>query len=61
MLKGMPTTFTFALVDLLVEDANLSPGKARKAILRGKVTVNGVVERNPEVRLDVSARIVFYP
>lgn len=56
-----PQVFTFALVDLVSEDVKLSKGKARKAITRGKVTVNGTVTRDPDMRVDSTARIVFHP
>lgn len=57
----MPQVFTFALVDLVVLDAKLSKGRARKAILRGRVTVNGTVVRDPDMRVDASMRIVYKP
>ncbi len=60
-VQDMPKVFTFALVDLVSEDVKLSKGKARKAIARGKVTVNGVVVYDPDMRVDVSMRIVFKP
>ena len=41
-LPKMPTVFTFALVDVVSEDLKMSRGKARKAILRGQVWVDGV-------------------
>lgn len=60
-VKDMPQVFTFALVDVVSEDVKLSKGKARKAILRGRVTVNGAVARDPDMRVDGMARIVYMP
>jgi RNA-binding protein YlmH len=57
----MPQVFTFALVDVVSEDVKLSKGKARKAIARGKVTVNGIVVNDPDMRVDGMARIVYKP
>jgi 16S rRNA U516 pseudouridylate synthase RsuA-like enzyme len=57
----MPQVFTFALVDLVSEDVKMSKGKARKMIVRGKVTVNGVVVHDPDMRCDGLARIVYKP
>jgi hypothetical protein len=61
LVKDMPSVFTFALVDVVSEDVKLSRGKARKAILRGRVTVNGAVARDPDMRVDGQARIVYMP
>lgn len=58
---GMPQKFTFALVDLIAEDVKLSKGKARKAILAGKVTVNGTVVRDPDMRVAIDALVGFRP
>jgi predicted rRNA methylase YqxC with S4 and FtsJ domains len=55
----MPRVFTFALVDVVSEDVKLSKGKARKAILRGYVSVNGTVVRDPEMRVHDGMKIVF--
>jgi len=60
-LQDMPQVFTFALVDVVSEDVKLSKGKARKAIARGQVTVNGVVVHDPDMRVDGMARIVYKP
>lgn len=60
-LKDMPQVFNFALVDVVSEDVKLSKGKARKAIARGQVTVNGTVVYDPDTRVDGMARIVFKP
>jgi RNA-binding protein YlmH len=60
-VQDMPKVFTFALVDVVSEDVKLSKGKARKAIARGKVTVNGVVVHDPDMRVDGMARIVYKP
>lgn len=60
-VKDMPQVFTFALVEVVSEDVKLSKGKARKAIVRGQVTVNGTVVYDPDMRVDGMARIVFKP
>ena len=60
-LQDMPQVFTFALVDVVSEDAKLSKGKARKAIARGQVTVNEVVVNDPDMRVDGMSRIVYTP
>lgn len=60
-IKDMPQVFTFALVDIISQDVKLSKGKARKAIARGKVTVNDTVVYDPDMRVDHMSRIVFKP
>jgi 16S rRNA U516 pseudouridylate synthase RsuA-like enzyme len=60
-LIEMPKVFTFALADVVAEDVPLSKGKARKAIVRGKVSVDGVVVRDPETRVHGDSKIVFKP
>jgi predicted rRNA methylase YqxC with S4 and FtsJ domains len=60
-LKAMPTVFTFALVDVVSEDMSLSRGKARKAILRGKVYVGGKVVLDPHMRVNGEMKIMFKP
>lgn len=60
-VQDMPQVFTFALVDVVSEDVKLSKGKARKAIVRGYVTVNEVVVRDPDARVDGMARIIYKP
>lgn len=60
-VSAMPQKFTFVLVDVVAEDLKLSKGKARKAITRGKVTVDGSVVTDPDVRVDGDAKIVFHP
>lgn len=60
-VQDMPQVFTFALVDVVSEDVSLSKGKARKAIRKGKVTVNGAVVYDPDMRVDGMARIVYKP
>lgn len=60
-VQDMPKVWTFALVDVVSEDVKLSKGKARKAIMRGWVTVNGAVTRDPDMRVDGTARIVYKP
>jgi predicted rRNA methylase YqxC with S4 and FtsJ domains len=60
-LKAMPTVFTFALVDVVSEDMSLSRGKARKAVLRGKVSVDGVVVLDPDTRVNGDSKIMFKP
>jgi predicted rRNA methylase YqxC with S4 and FtsJ domains len=60
-LKAMPTVFTFALVDVVSEDMSLSRGKARKAVLRGKVSVDGVVVLDPDMRVNGDSKIMFKP
>lgn len=57
----MPVKFTHVLVDLIAEDVKLSKGKARKAIRRGEVKVNGEVVYDPDLRVDSDARVVFGP
>jgi len=57
---GMPMVFTFALVDLIVEDVKLSKGKARKVILGGKVKVNGEVTRDPDLRVDADDKVEYF-
>lgn len=57
----MPTVFTFALVDVVSEDMSLSRGKARKAVLRGKVSVDGVVVLDPDMRVNGDSKIMFKP
>lgn len=57
----MPRVITFALVDVVAEDVKLSKGKARKAIVRGHITVNEVVVHDPDMRVDGMSRIVFKP
>lgn len=58
---SMPKVFTFALIDEVVEHAKLSKGKARKAIVAGKVKVNGAVVRDPDMRLDASHTVEIQP
>lgn len=60
-LKDVPQVFNFALVDVVSEDVKLSKGKARKAIARGKVTVNDDVVYDPDMRVDGMARIIYKP
>lgn len=60
-LQALPTVFTFALVDVVSEDVKLSKGKARKAILRGKVTVDGSIVRDPEARVHGESKIMYKP
>lgn len=60
-VKDMPQVFTFALVGVVSEDDKLSKGKARKAFLKGKVTVNETVVHDPDMRVDGMARIVYKP
>lgn len=60
-LPEMPTVFTFDLVTVVSEDVKLSKGRARKAILRGKVTVDGVVVRDPAARVHGDQKIIFMP
>ena len=60
-LDQLPRVFTFALVEVVSEDLKLSKGKARKAIARGKVSVDGIVERDPEARVHGTSKIVFKP
>jgi len=60
-LQNIPTVFTFALLDVVSEDVKLSKGKARKAILRGKVTVDGAIVRDPDARVNGESKIVFKP
>ena len=60
-LPRMPTVFTFALVDVVAEDLKLSRGKARKAILRGRVWVDGVVVQDPEARVHGASKVMFKP
>ena len=60
-IETMPTVFTFPLVDMVAQDMKLSKNKARKAILRGKVEVNGAFVRDPDVQVDKTMRIVFHP
>lgn len=52
---------TFALVDLIAEDLKLSKGKARKAIMRGKVLVNDVIESDPDRRVSGTDKVMFKP
>ena len=60
-LPKMPTVFTFALVDVVSEDLKMSRGKARKAILRGQVWVDGVAVRDPETRVHGKNKVMFKP
>jgi hypothetical protein len=50
-LEDMPKTFDCSLVEAVSEATKLSRGKARKAVLRGEVRVNGEVVRDPDARV----------
>ena len=56
-----PAERTFVLVDVLAEIAKLSKGKARRAIQRGRASVNGVVVRDPDTRLKSADVVRFFP
>lgn len=61
----MPTVFTVVLVDLISQDVvlntgKLSKGKARKAILAGKVWVNGEVVHDPDMRVEADDKVEFF-
>jgi 16S rRNA U516 pseudouridylate synthase RsuA-like enzyme len=60
-LETMSRVITFALIDVVSEDMKLSKGKAKKAIRRGKVSVDGAVTRDPETRVHGDSKIVFTP
>ena len=45
----MPAVFSFPLVDEVVRATGISDKKARKAIQRGFVEVNGVSVRDPDL------------
>lgn len=45
----MPTMFSFPLVGEIVRRTGISEKKARKAIQRGFVEVNGVIVRDPDL------------
>lgn len=51
----MPRVFTTPLVDLVADAAKLSKSKARIAIRRGKVFVNGTVVLDPDMRVGSDA------
>jgi predicted rRNA methylase YqxC with S4 and FtsJ domains len=60
-LEAMSRVITFALIDAVSEDMKLSKGKAKKAILRGRVSVDGVVTLDPGTRVHGDSKIVFTP
>lgn len=60
-IDGMPRVFTYALVDLVRQDAKLTKRAARKVIVRGSVAVNGKVVRDPDARVDATALIECWP
>lgn len=60
-IEDMPKTFDCTLLEAISEGQNISRGKARKAIRLGKVTVDGSVVRDPDVRVTPMARVVFDP
>ncbi len=47
----MSTVLNFALVDVVAEATGQSKNKIRKAILRGRVEVNGLIVRDPDMRV----------
>ena len=49
--EGVPSVFTFPLIDLVAEATKLAPRLARKAIRRGEVRVDGVVVKDPGLRV----------
>ena len=51
----------FILVEVLAEDAKLSKTKARLAITRGQVSVNGAIVRDPDTRLTSADVVRFFP
>jgi predicted rRNA methylase YqxC with S4 and FtsJ domains len=60
-LEKMSTVFTFALVDVVSEDLKMSRGRARKAILRGQIWVDGVIVRDPETRVHGKNKVMYKP
>lgn len=57
----IPRVFTFVLIDLLVEEIKLTPGKARKAVLHGKVSVDDTIALDPNMRVGGDSRVVYRP
>lgn len=57
----VPDGTTFNLLDIIVEDVDVSRTKARKDIMLGKVTVNGEVVRDPDARVDAGAEVRYFP
>jgi hypothetical protein len=55
----LPVEKQWKLVDWLAEDTGLSRGKIRKAVARGLVTVDGVIELDADRTLSGIAQVVM--